>query len=115
MNCEPTSYGCRGGFPEDAMDFLFNVGTSLSDDVPYTGVQNTSACPAKKPLVKINSLAYYETYKGYIAGTQGATSPNGNCTRLRQLLAYVGPVVARINVDNGFYQYQSGPYTSSTW
>lgn len=112
INCDTSNRGCNGGFTGSGVDFLFNVGTTLSTDIPYAGVQSSTSCPTTKPLVKLPNQAYFEYYMA-AAGSQGETTPNGNCTRLRQLLTR-GPVVASMSVEEGFYQYNTGAYVSTT-
>lgn len=113
INCDitGTNSGCNGGSPAGAMDFLYNSGTALSNDVSYIGVQRT--CSNTVATYRTLNRAYYESYTA-TAGIQGTPTPNGNCTRLRQLLR-AGPVVVSMAANSAFYSLNSAVYSSTTW
>lgn len=119
INCgaEPNMNCLDAGIPTHTLYFLNINGTTRAKDVPYTAVQSSTSCPTKKPVYKLPNdryMEYYSEYESSILGTMVEPSPNGNCTRLRQLLTH-GPVISKINADEAFNVYKSGAYSSTTW
>nr|3IOQ_A Chain A, CMS1MS2 [Vasconcellea cundinamarcensis] len=57
LDCERRSYGCRGGFPLYALQYVANSGIHLRQYYPYEGVQRQCrASQAKGPKVKTDGV-----------------------------------------------------------
>lgn len=113
ISCANTGcYGCSGGWPQYAMDYLMEKGNVVTKKYPYTSgtTGQSETCKAVKTITKWKAKSYFELYAdvNYGWNTFGRLTP-GNCTRLKQLLSK-GPVQVNFQVYGGFYQYKSGVY-----
>lgn len=97
VDCDFSNYGCRGGWPGLALNFIAASGTPDAS-YSYKGVQGNCLSPEKYPPTLSCPSPVQEDY------------PQGNDDRLRQILN-VTPVVVAINALPGFLQAQSGIYT----
>jgi hypothetical protein len=99
VSCVSAGYGCSGGDPMSAAEFLLSQGTCTEACFPYTGTDGdcADACPGwRDHALKITGYAYVDH-------TIGALK-----TALLQAPLQVG-----MNVFSDFYYYRSGVYEFS--
>lgn len=119
VSCATTNmYGCGGGWPQYAMDYMLANGNVQNVSYPYTSGSTgaTGSCKAASPVIRFPKNSYFELHAGKNFNgwaTFGKLTPGGNCTRLKQLLSK-GPVQVNIQVIPTFYQYKSGIYYDAT-
>lgn len=91
VDCESTSVGCSGGYPDHALEYTVQHGLELEKDYPYTARDGT--CHSKDTQYKLS--ACFEV-------------PPDDEKILQQAVA-VAPVIVLIEADQRVFQlYQSG-------
>lgn len=111
VSCDHSSFGCEGGYQDKALDYLKKSGTVLTKAYPYASgkTKKSGHCARNNDQLFMGPQTYAEYY--HPAGsTLGESAPNGNCTRLKQLLTQ-GPVVGSIYASTGLQQYESGVFS----
>lgn len=94
------NYGCNGGLPSQAFEYIINNGgIEGEDDYPYTAVDGT--CVADSSKYRLN---LYGGANNITAGDEEAL----------RVAVYSQPVSVAFEVVDGFGDYTSGVYTSST-
>lgn len=97
VDCDRVDQGCNGGFMKDAFEFIAEEGGIESEsDYPY--VARRRFCKFKQDKVKFSD--------------QGATIlPEGDETKLKEVVAKYGPVAVAIDASRySFQAYRKGVY-----
>lgn len=95
LDCSMTE-GCSGGWPKAALDYVKLNGIPSNETVPYT--QSETVCNTTVQMVpELISKAFELRLKG-------------NETKLRDVVAFVGPVSIGMSVQDNFYDYAGGIY-----
>ncbi|KAK7306553.1 hypothetical protein VNO77_44501 [Canavalia gladiata] len=94
VDCDPISFGCKGGWVDKAFEWVIrNGGIASEKDYPYIG---------KQGVCKASKIPNSATINGYY---QVAQSDNGLlCATVNQ------PISVCLYVANDFFQYKSGVY-----
>jgi C1A family cysteine protease len=101
VDCDTTSYGCRAGFPNEAMMYLQKSYPMPDSKYTYTATAGTckfnsaSTTGVRVSGVRYGGTYYYPWYNSYV----------------KDLLAN-GPVVVLIGVNSAFNLYSSGIFNS---
>lgn len=91
VDCESTSVGCSGGYPDHALQYIVEHGLELEKDYPYTARDGT--CHAKDTQYKLS----------------GCFEVPPNDEKVLQQAVAVAPVIVLIEADQRVFQlYQSG-------
>jgi cathepsin B len=101
VNCDFTSFGCNGGYPDLAWRFMQLKGVPTSACVSYTA--KDGACP--KSCDDGSALRLYKA-----ASVSSFTSP----ASIQAAILSLGPVEASFTVYQDFMAYTSGVY-QHTW
>lgn len=89
VDCQKSgSYGCDGGWPQNALDYVFTNGLVAEQKYPYKGVQQKCAHPTGPHKIPAST---------HVTGRAAIESA------LRK-----GPVSAALYVDDGFQFYKQG-------
>mmetsp|Transcript_5055 Transcript_5055/g.7630 ORF Transcript_5055/g.7630 Transcript_5055/m.7630 type:complete len:303 (+) Transcript_5055:26-934(+) len=101
VNCDTGSYGCDGGFPDQAWQFMTNYGIASMGCVSYHAKdgQCPSHCDNGQPI-KLYYAENPETYSG----------PES----IQRAILEGGPVETAFTVYQDFYSYSGGIY-KHTW
>ncbi|CAJ0565920.1 unnamed protein product, partial [Mesorhabditis spiculigera] len=95
VDCATNNYGCGGGWPSAAMEYIREYGTPRGAAYPYAG--KVTKCKAgltlEKPISSVTDLT-------------------GNVAAAMNFITNNGPITACFFVCNGFYSYKSGIYTT---
>lgn len=95
------NYGCNGGLPSHAFEYLYYMGGITSEAAyPYTAVDGT--CNIAKDPIMLN--VFYGAYN-ITAGDE---------VQLANAVYGVGPVSVAFQVVDDFFSYTSGVYSSDT-
>ncbi|CAG9327104.1 unnamed protein product [Blepharisma stoltei] len=97
IDCDTFDFGCRGGYPDQAWNFLKTNGASTLTCLPYTDVDG--ACPstcASGQILQLYKTSTVNTYSG-VTAIQNAISTNG-------------PVESTMTVYQDFVGYTGGIY-----
>jgi len=102
VSCVTSSFGCSGGWYEDALDYFYNDGVPPESCYPYTATNGNCTN-------KCSSPAFEEFITGY-QSLWGATS-SSTVNALKNAL-YSGPVIVGMAVptDGSFQSYSGGIY-----
>jgi C1A family cysteine protease len=91
VDCDTTSYGCSGGYPEQALLYVEKHGLQLESDYPYTATDGT--CYSKDTKYKLDACFEVPT----------------NNEKLLQQAVSESPLVVLIEADQRIFQfYESG-------
>jgi len=92
------NYGCEGGWPEAAMEYVINNhGVDTEDSYPYIGLDGTCNFSNK-------------TVGAQLSKTVNITHNSMEC--LYDAIASIGPISVAIDAEDDFQFYSSGIYTS---
>jgi C1A family cysteine protease len=96
VDCDTNNSGCNGGWYTDAIKFFYTRLPAYESSYPYTAKEGTCAvgCEIKSAPVQV---------KGQVAKYDGDSI---------YVLASQGPVAIAVYVDDNFYAYKSGIFTS---
>jgi cathepsin L len=98
VDCDKSSYGCRGGWQSNAMTYLKTHGQELTSDYPYTARDGTCQFTAAKGKVDVKSIA--------------SVTPK-SVAQLKAAIAK-GPVSVTVEADRTVFQsYRSGILNST--
>ena len=101
VSCDNGSYGCQGGYPDQAWEFMKNTGVPTFDCVPYTARDGT--CPhtcSDGSDMKMYHAPSVHTYSG----------PSS----IQAAIMAGGPVETAFTVYQDFMSYSGGVYVH-TW
>ena len=101
VDCVSNCYGCNGGWPNVAIDFLANNGGGIDTEAsyPYTAMDGT--CQFNVSNIGAD-----------VSGVVNISS--GNVTQLDNAVATVGPISVAIDASGDFQLYSSGIFNSTT-
>ncbi|BAM41298.1 cysteine protease precursor TacP [Theileria orientalis strain Shintoku] len=91
LDCDPNSFGCNGGFPESALNYVRRYGLASANDLPFVGHDKKCSVPDVKK-VKISD---YYVFKG---------------KNIMNKSLVVTPTVTFMGVSPEFTKYQGGVY-----
>ncbi|UKK01362.1 cysteine protease precursor TacP [Theileria orientalis] len=94
LDCDPNSFGCNGGFPESALNYVKRYGLASADDLPFVGHDKKCSVPSVKK-VKISD---YYVFKG---------------KNIMNKSLVVTPTVTFMGVSPEFTKYQGGVYNGA--
>ncbi len=98
LDCDKENYGCQGGFPHKALDYVKSKGLQVEHDYPYNGRQLT--CRYK------SSLAIKNLNTGYVYVTPR------NADALKAAI-HQQPTILLVQADQSVFQfYSSGVITT---
>uniref|UniRef100_A0A914HK33 Peptidase C1A papain C-terminal domain-containing protein n=1 Tax=Globodera rostochiensis TaxID=31243 RepID=A0A914HK33_GLORO len=120
LSCSPNSYGCNGGFPDQAWRWIkYNGVTSGTDYTTSSGCKpypfpphsnknyNTPACASSCTNSRWSSN--YSADKKY-ATWVGSLYGNGIVASIQNELRHNGTVVAAMDIYDDFFYYSTGVY-----
>jgi len=91
VDCESTSFGCSGGYPDHALEYASEHGLELEQEYPYTA--SDGKCTAKDTSYKVSPCTLVPTHD----------------EKVLQQAVTIAPVVVLIEADQRVFQfYQSG-------
>jgi len=62
MDCDSLSFGCNGGLPSNAFQYVAKNGIERSEDYPYKGVNQNCQYDSKKAFKNVTAgLGYINT------------------------------------------------------
>lgn len=98
VDCSTRNYGCGGGWPTIAMDYIRQNG--VDTERSYSYIANDEPCKFNKTNVGsyLNNVVMI---------------PGGNMTSLYSAIGLVGPISIAIDAEDDFQFYKSGIYSSS--
>jgi len=111
--------GCGGGFPNEAAQWLVNVGNLDEQQLPYAG--RDLACPTNlQPTLPAVTWGYADSNPTVLSvPLVGGTAANQNiainvarASAIKQAICQFGPVVSTISVDGNFRAYAGGVLNS---
>lgn len=97
MSCDSGNYGCDGGWPTDAYNFVKNEGSILQKNYPYTN--NAAACYA----AGMDRLVYTDPFRAFVDVQGGDQEAYKAALRL-------GPVGIAFSASDTFTYYSRGIY-----
>ena len=100
VDCVTDCYGCNGGWPNVALEFLANNGGGIDTEqsYPYTAMDGNCSFNVSNIGADVTSVV-------------NITSKN--VTELMEALATVGPISVAIDAGGNFQMYSSGIFTST--
>ena len=98
VDCSTENYGCNGGWPNKAMEYVQQNGIDTEDSYPYNGTDQ---------LCQFNNKTVGAHVKSVI------DIPSGNMSALYDAIGLVGPISVAIDAENDFQFYKSGIYSST--
>ena len=101
VDCVTNCYGCNGGWPNVALEFIINNGSGLDTESSYPYTAMDGNCVFNASDIGAN-----------LTGVVNITSKN--VTDLMEALGTVGPISVAIDAGGNFQMYSSGIYTSTT-
>ena len=101
VDCVTNCYGCNGGWPNVALEFIINNGSGLDTESSYPYTAMDGSCVFNVSDIGAN-----------LTGVVNITSKN--VTELMEVLGTVGPISVAIDASGDFQMYSSGIYTSTT-
>ncbi|CAG9799872.1 unnamed protein product [Chironomus riparius] len=105
VDCDYDDFGCDGGWPKTALDFLKNsYGNKLAKEIDYPFIGMKASCRRVQHYIPLNIANTFEVIL------------NGNETTLKSIVANQGPVATAMLVsDSGLFQlYESGIFDDPT-
>ena len=113
VDCVPDCYGCGGGWPYLAIEFVINGST------PNSSYTNTSNMTGIDTEVSYQYKGFDETCN-FTNSTVGARFtnlvriPQNSSAHLLDAILSIGPISVAIDAENDFQFYSSGIFTSNT-
>ncbi|KAL3089124.1 hypothetical protein niasHS_008489 [Heterodera schachtii] len=125
MSCSPNSYGCNGGSPYYAWNWIKSTGVVTGTDYPtkngckpypfepnaksaFTTPSCSAQCSNSAWKIAYTADRKYANATGFLQGTKSTV------TAIENEIKANGPVVASMNVYNDFYYYSTGVYTRTS-
>ncbi|KAI3413231.1 Papain cysteine protease [Globodera pallida] len=125
LSCSPNSYGCDGGSPYHAWNWVKSAGVVSGTDYPtksgckpypfapnsrtaYTTPNCTSKCSNTAWSPSYSADRKYSTATGFLQG------PSSTVTAIQKEIKKNGPVVASMKVYSDLYYYSTGVYTATS-
>ena len=98
VDCDKTAYttGCKGGWPENSLDYVRMYGMASENEYPYKGYQSQCDYSNEEKVATVSQVFNIPT--------------RGNETWLKDIVGSVGPVSIVLCLDESFYYYQHGVY-----
>ncbi|XP_063301937.1 uncharacterized protein LOC134601391 [Pelobates fuscus] len=97
VDCDKSNYGCDGGLPINALEYVSKNGIMKSDDYKYEEQQSKCLFNSNN-AIKMRATKFY-----YLSGEED----------LAKSVATNGPVTAGIGVNDEFMLYEKGIYDGS--
>ena len=118
VDCVTSCYGCGGGWPYKAIDWVLNHSSSnltrhnnsySSNDTNNSGVDTESSYPyeAEDDTCRFRSNSTGATMKALVE------IPSGSVSHLKDALFSVGPISVAIDAEEDLQMYKSGIYSST--
>jgi cathepsin B len=101
VDCDTSSFGCNGGYPDKAWQFMKTRGVPLNSCVPYTAADGS--CPSK-----CSNGATMTLYKAATVSTYSGP------TSIQAAIMALGPIEVSFTVYQDFMSYTSGVYIHKT-
>ena len=98
VDCSTTNFGCNGGWPDKAMDYVMKNGIDTETSYPYTATGGSCSFNKSNVGATINNVTLL---------------PQGNMSSLYETLATIGPMSVAIDAEYDFQLYSSGIYNST--
>jgi cathepsin B len=106
VSCDHSSYGCQGGYPDKAFDYMRDTGVVLDICYPYTsGGGVTGQCKIGKPGDACPSGTGVQKF--YHA--EDSYRLTGEAAMMEDMMTY-GPLEVGFRVYQDFYNYKKGVY-----
>lgn len=99
VDCTTNCYGCEGGWPYMAMDYVEQNG--IDTESTYTYIAEDESC-------EFNKTNIGATVRDVVK------LPSGNMSTLYNALGFVGPISIAIDAEDNFQFYDSGIFSSTT-
>merc|ERR1711998_526676 len=124
--CDSSSYGCSGGWTENAYDYVVGTGMATEEDYPYTSSSGTTGS-CKSSFDTVVSITGYETVSGEssMASYVGSTGPLSVCLDASSWSTYTGGILSScgnsvdhcvqavgIDTDEGYWKVRNSWGTS---
>ena len=104
INCSFESFGCKGGYLSQAIDFLETEGTSTYQCLPYENHKNACFLGCKDP-----KMAYQKYYC-----KSGTLRIETDYAGIQRDIYENGPVMVSLEVYEDLYNYKGGVYEYTT-
>jgi len=98
VDCSTVNYGCGGGWPDKAMQYVVKNGIDTEASYPYEAVDDT--CEYNVSDVGANITGVVDI-------------PSKNMSDLYHAIGLIGPISIAIDVEDDFQFYHSGIYEST--
>ena len=98
VDCSSQNYGCNGGWPSVAMEYIKTNGVDSEISYPYLGVDESCQYNRSNVASFLNEIVLI---------------PPNNMSALYNAIGNIGPISIAIDAEDDFQFYKSGIYTSS--
>ncbi len=100
VDCVTTCYGCGGGWPNVALEFMANNGGGVDTEASY-------------PYTAMDGTCHFNVSNIGADVTSVVNITSKNVTQLMEALGTVGPISVAIDAEADFQMYSSGIFTSN--
>ncbi len=99
VDCSTSNYGCGGGWPSVAMEYIQKNGIDSESSYQYEGVDETCEYNRSNVASFLNQIVLVDS---------------GNMSALHDAIGTVGPISIAIDAEDDFQFYKAGIYNSTS-